>query len=132
MNSRSTIITTMAALLIAGSANAAVQEQKAVRTIIGEAANQGERGMICVAEVIRRRGSVRGFYGYRAKHVDQQPAWVWKQARRAWKRSAKTNYTRGATLFDNIQAFGQPRWAKKSVKVYKWRDHTFYKEVKHA
>lgn len=121
----------LAAILIlcAGLAQAGeIPEDVAVRVLIGEAGNQGEHGMICVAEVLRRRGSTNGFYGLKAKHVDQQPAWVWEMARRAWRASATTNYTAGATHFENVKAFGTPYWVKSMDLVYQHKAHTFYRE----
>jgi hypothetical protein len=112
-----------------GTANAAeIPEEVAVRVLIGEAGNQGEVGMIAVAEVLRKRGSTKGFYGLKAAHVDRQPAWVWDLARKAWRKSASTNYTKGATHFENVKAFGTPYWAKKMDVVFIHRDHTFYIE----
>jgi hypothetical protein len=112
-----------------GTAHAAeIPEEVAVRVLIGEAGNQGEVGMIAVAEVLRKRGSTKGFYGLKADHVDRQPAWVWDLARKAWRKSASTNYTNGATHFENVKAFGTPYWAKKMDVVFIHRDHTFYIE----
>lgn len=107
-----------------------IPETVAIRVLIGEAANQGEHGMICVAEVLRRRGSVKGFYGYKAKHVDQRPEWVWQQAKRAWRKSAYTNYTKNATMFENVKAFGKPCWMDRCVEVYRHKDHIFFTERK--
>ena len=116
-------------ILCAGLAQAGeIPEDVAVRVLIGEAGNQGEVGMIAVAEVLRRRGSTKGFYGLKAKHVDQQPAWVWEMARKAWRASASTNYTRGASHFENVKAFGTPYWAKKMEVVFVHKAHTFYRE----
>jgi len=105
--------------------------KKAVRTIIGEAANQGLKGMICVAEVLRRRADLKGFYGYKSIHIDDQPKLVWEMAAKAWEQSAYTNYTNGADHFDNIRKFGKPWWVTYCVKTYAYKDHTFYKETKH-
>jgi len=105
----------------------AFSDEQAIRAIIGEAANQGEIGMTAVAEVIRTRGSLKGIYGYKASHVDKQPAWVWKQARRAWYASKTTNYTRGAQHFENIKAFGCPYWVKDCYETFRYKDHVFYK-----
>jgi len=121
----------LAAILIicAGMAQAGeIPEDVAVRVLIGEAGNQGEIGMVAVAEVLRRRGSTKGFYGLKAKHVDQQPAWVWEMARKAWRASKASNYTQGATHFENVKAFGTPYWAKNMEVVFSHRDHTFYRE----
>lgn len=118
-------------LLIAGCslAHAEVPEEKAVRTIIGEAANQGYIGMVAVAEVLRTRGSLKGFYGYKAPHVDKQPEWVWKMARKAWEASKTSHYAKGADHFENVKAFGCPSWVRNCIEVFRYKDHVFYKEM---
>jgi hypothetical protein len=114
--------------LIASPAHAFVSDTDAVRAIIGEA-NQGEIGMTAVAEVIRARGSLKGIYGFKAPHVDKQPEWVWKMARKAWQASKTTNYTKGAKYFENVKAFGCPYWVKSCVETFRYRDHIFYREA---
>ena len=101
-----------------------------VRVIVSEAADQGLKGMICVGEVLRRRGSIKGFYGYRSNRPDKQPPSVWQMAAKAWELSAYTDYTRGADHFENVRQFGEPWWVKSCVKTYEYRDHVFYKENK--
>lgn len=101
-------------------------DDNAVRAIIGEAAGEGERGMQAVAEVIRRRGSLNGFYGLNAPHVDKQPEWVWKRARRAWKAAEKSNLTNGATHFESVD-FPTPYWAKGRRPCAVIGKHQFYK-----
>jgi spore germination cell wall hydrolase CwlJ-like protein len=98
-----------------------------VRAIIGEAANQGELGMVAVGNVIRNRGHLRGLYGLRNPMVDKQPAWVWRQAERAWAQSATNDVVHGATHFENVKAFGRPRWAAGMRVTVVIKDHTFYK-----
>lgn len=110
-------------------AHAEVTEDQAVRILVGEAANQGKIGMICVAEVLRRQGSVKGFYGLKAKHSHKEPKWVWEMARAAWKQSKTTNYTHLANHFENINAFGCPSWVKGCIEVFRYKDHVFYREV---
>jgi hypothetical protein len=105
-----------------------ISDEVAERIIIGEAANQGLKGMICVGEVIRRRNSVKAFKGYTSKRVDQQPKWAWTMAKKAWKLSANTDYTNGADHFANVRHFKPPSWVKQSVKTYEYKDHVFYKE----
>ena len=112
--------------LITGCARA-YTEQEAIRTIVGESSNQGYKGMICVAEVIRHNSSLRGFYGLHASHSLREGAKTWAMAKKAWFASLNTNYTRGANHFENINAFGQPYWVKKCIKTYTWKDHVFYK-----
>jgi hypothetical protein len=87
--------------------------------------------MICVGEVLRLRASVRGFYGYKSNWINSQPKSVWEMAASAWKKSAYTKYTKGADHFENIHRFGEPWWAKYCVKTYEYKDHVFYKEIRH-
>ncbi len=107
-----------------------ITESKAIRILIGEASGEGEKGMQAVGEVLRRRNSTRGFYGLRAKHVDKQPAWVWSMARRAWMKSAASNITKGATLFENIVDFKKPYWYNSSEVTVTVGRHTFLKQRK--
>ena len=44
----------------------------AVKIIVSEAANQDFKGMVCVAEVLRHRGSTKGFYGYRSNRINKK------------------------------------------------------------
>ena len=103
----------------------------AVRIIVGEGADQGLKGMICIGEVLRLRASVKGFYGYKSDRIKNQPKSVWEMAAKAWKESAHTNYTKGADHFENIHRFGEPWWVKYCVKTYEYKDHVFYKEIRH-
>lgn len=105
-------------------------DHKAVRVIIGEAADQSFAGKVAVGEVIRRRGGIKGFSSTKkdlAKFSRQQPAKTRIEARIAWNLSKFTNFTRGADHFDNIQAFGVPEWAKKMKKTVKIDDMQYYK-----
>lgn len=104
-----------------------IDDNLAIRAIIGEAGNQGYRGMLAVAVGIRNRGSLQGVYGLQAKHVDKEPQWVFESARRAWKESAHNHLHRG-THWENIKAFGKPKWAEKMKLVYQYKDHNFYAE----
>lgn len=107
----------------------AYTEQEVVKTIVGEASNQGYIGMVAVAEVIRHTDSLRGFYGYHASHSAYEPKWVWNMARKAWIASLRTNYTGRADHFENIHAFGRPYWVKNCVETFVYRDHVFYREI---
>ena len=107
-----------------------VTDAQAIQAIVGEASNQGYDGMTAVGEVIRRRGSVRGVYGYNAMKRRSEPPWVWTQAKRAWERSSYSNLSKGATLFENIHAYGFPKsWDReKVVCVAVVKDHYFFIE----
>ena len=105
-----------------------IAKSVAVKIIISEAADQGLVGMICVGEVLRQRGSIKGFYGYKSNRIVKQSKEVEAMAAKAWELSARTNYTKGADHFENIHEFGEPWWAKYCVKTYAYKDHVFYKE----
>ena len=110
---------------------AAVSEQEAVDVIIGEAADQGYAGMLAVAEVIRRRGSLGPFCASRrpglALFVAKQGKRVRKTALAAWRASQATNTTFGATHYENVNRFGRPAWSKKMRQVAVVKDHVFYR-----
>ena len=108
----------------------AYTDKQAIQVIVGEASNQGYKGMVFVGEVLRHKGSIRGFYGLHASHSQKEPAWVWIMAKKAWDRSKLTNFTQNATHFENIHAFGTPYWVKKCKLTFEYKDHKFYREVK--
>jgi spore germination cell wall hydrolase CwlJ-like protein len=82
--------------------------------------------MQAVGEVIRRRNSLRGIYGFKADHVDHEPAWVWDQARKAWRASATSNITKGADAFESTD-FKTPYWARGLAPVSTVGKHRFFK-----
>jgi spore germination cell wall hydrolase CwlJ-like protein len=114
---------TLILLLLATTASAGNE----VRAIIGEASGEGYQGMLAVAGVIRNRGHLRGIYGVNAKHVDREPAYVWRMAEKAWRQSATNDITRGATHFENVKAFGTPRWSRTMTITTNIGRHTFFK-----
>lgn len=116
----------VALLAVAIPAQAQVTDAQAVRIAIGEASGEGLKGMQAVCEVLRRRGSIKGFYGLHAKHVDRQPKWVWAQAEKAWSNSASSNLTNGATHFEGTD-FPTPYWAKGLTPVAVIGKQRFYK-----
>ncbi len=120
-------------LILAPDAGARqIPADAAIRILIAEAADQGFKGMLCVGEVLRRRGSTKGFYGYKSNMAKRQPKSIWRLAARAWQQSAYSNHTQGADHFENVRGFGEPWWAKYCVKVYEYKDHVFYKKTRLA
>ena len=98
--------------------------------------------MQAVAEVVRRRNTASAFSTLRRKDLDafikQQASW-YRNARKqdlyalaldAWKKSAQSNLTQDATLYENLEAFGFPKsWDKSKVTVVaKVGKHTFFRE----
>ena len=114
-------------VLIAFQSFGAIDDSKAVRAIVGEAANQGRSGMLAVAGAIRNRGTLKGVYGVKNPAADKQPAWVWQRAREAWAMSATNDISHAATHWENTKAFGRPYWAKSLTVTTNIGSHTFYR-----
>lgn len=88
-------------LLLAGQTcwSAPISALPEIRAIVGEAAGQPYKVKLAVAAAIRNRGHLRGVYGLNARHNASEPERVWRDAARAWKESATSDITRGATHF---------------------------------
>lgn len=110
------------------SRGAEIPQRDAVRAIVGEAANQGYKGQLAVAGAIRNRGTLRGVYGLKNPIADKQPAWVWKQAERAWLESRTNNIVGGADHWEAVGNFGVPKWASNMTVTVVIKDHTFYQK----
>lgn len=104
-----------------------IDDSKAIRAIVGEAANQGKLGMLAVAGALRNRDSIKGVYGFSNPIADKQPGWVWKRASEAWFISKTNDITKGSTHWENTKAFGKPYWAKSLIVTTNIGSHTFYK-----
>ena len=100
--------------------------KSAIRAIIGEAADQGYEGMLAVACGLRNRGTLKGVYGVNAKHIDNEPKWVWDLALKAWKESATKDIVAAADHWESDK-FSIPTWAKDMVVTVKIGNHVFYK-----
>ena len=132
--SRIVVVVGLVWLYGCGLAHASVQsvpDKLAVSIILGEAANQGPAGMQAVGEVLRRVGPSK-FSTLKRKDLKQfiarQPQWVHRIAQKAWENSAKSDLSRGATHYENVKAFGRPRWARNMVETTRIKDHVFFKE----
>ena len=100
-----------------------------VLAIIGEAENQGFRGMLAVAGAIRNRGTLKGVYGTRSKRVKNTlySEKTYRIAQQAWLDSAEIDITEGATMWENVVDFGKPYWADSLTKTVVIGSHQFYK-----
>lgn len=102
--------------------------------LITEAGGEGEDGMVAVGEVLRNRGwSPRGFFGLARNDLQKFIARESETTRRAARRACRrvldgSDLTKGATHYENVEAFGVPRWAKKMKITRKLGRHTFYQE----
>lgn len=112
-------------------AQCAIPDEVAVNCLVGEAASEGLKGMTAVGEVLRTRNSTHGFYGCKAKHIATEPEWVFEVARKAWKDSASSNLTKGATHFEGM-SFKTPYWAKEMKVVAVIGQQRFYRRIKHG
>lgn len=106
-------------------AHSAVTDEEAVKCIIGEASNQGKEGMYAVASALLNRGTTRGVYGCNAPHVRKEPKYVFNMAKEALEK-AKIKRLHKGDHWENISAFGKPKWAYSMKEVYRHKDHVFY------
>jgi hypothetical protein len=84
-----------------------------VRAIVGEAANQSEDTMVCIAHALRNRGNLKGVYGYTAKHVWTESDATWGKAWEAWTISGQEPDTlHGAKNFGSLADLGDNFKAK--------------------
>ena len=105
----------------------AIPDSLAVRSIVGEAAGESYAAKVGIAAAIRNRGSLKGVYGLKSPMVDKQPAWVWRDARRAWSESATNDPTDGASFWESTD-FKTPKWAAKMHKTVQIGKTIFYKQ----
>lgn len=111
-------------------------DEKAIKSIIGEAENQGYDGMLAIACAIRNRGTLKGVYGLNAPRVknNKYTKRIYLEAKQAWETSKKLiqwggNYdaSGGANHWENINQFGKPYWADKCIQTVIIKDHVFYR-----
>ena len=81
-----------------------INDDEAVSAIVGEASNQSYDTMVCVAQGIRHRGTLKGVYGVHARHNADESEDTWLAAENAWEDSAIEN--------DHIK--GAKNWGTKS------------------
>jgi hypothetical protein len=113
----------------------APQDKDYVQAIVGEAANQSEDTMVCIAHALRNRGTLKGVYGYKAAHIWSESDGTWRKAWIAWYLSGleKNDPVHGAKNFgaykewarvnDVMLGFGM---GQESVIKAKCGDFYFY------
>jgi hypothetical protein len=111
-----------------------INDQRAIMAIIGEAEGESLQGKIAVAEVIRKRGSLKGIYGVSAQRVvkKQYSAKTLADATEAWNVSKTSNLTNGAMGWGNasdVRKFKTQRWFKKCAVTKQIGGHYFWKQV---
>lgn len=128
MKPRNRILIFIFLMLVCKTGYAQIPDGKAVIAILGEAEDQGYKGMLAVACGIRNRGTLKGVYGVRAKRPNTKgkiPEKYWKMARKAWAES-KNHRIHAADHWENVKQFGMPDWAQSMKKVCVIGDHVFY------
>lgn len=90
--------------IVHGMTHPVYHDKDYVQAIVGEASDQTEDTMICVAHALRNRGTINGVYGYHAEHVWTENDWTWHKAWVAWELSGKEKEdpTHGAKHFGTI------------------------------
>jgi hypothetical protein len=115
----------------AQAAHCHISDHDATLAIIGEAEDQGYKGMQAVAHAIRNRGTLKGVYGLHAPRVTKKlfsPS-TFHNASLAWVGSkTEQDFTHGATHWEAVQRYGFPSWARNMIATIKIKDHTFFKK----
>lgn len=105
--------------------------ERAAQVIAAEAAGEGLPAMIAVGEVIRARGSFRGFSvmskDLPAVFAAESRATRFK-ARLSWALSRLRLLSGGATHFENVRLFGRPVWSKGMTLTARWAGLEFYRK----
>ena len=92
-----------------------INDDEAVSAIVGEASNQSYDTMVCVAQGIRHRGTLKGVYGVHARHNADESKDTWLAAENAWEDSAIENdHIKGAKNWGTVEDLG-----KLGAKQYK-------------
>ena len=103
------------------------------QVLLAEGASEGFEGMRWIACTMRERGwNLRGYAGSRRADLTafaaRQPKRVREDAKTALASVQAGFDCGGATHFENVQAFGVPRWAKHMTVVRVVGQHTFWRE----
>lgn len=104
----------------------ACDDTRVIHAILGEARGEGANGMYAVACAIRNRGTLRGVYGADARIAEMTPE-LWHEGARAWYSSEfGPDVTHGANSWENIVAFGRPKWTHGARTTARIGHHVFY------
>lgn len=77
----------------------ALNQSDCIKAVVGEAASEPYRCQVAICAVIRNRNGLQGVYGLHAKHVQNEPKYVFDKARKAWLESAKYDPTNGCDMW---------------------------------
>jgi len=117
-----------------------ILEEKAIMAIVGEAEGEPYAGKVALAYALKNRGKLDGVYGYKAISLRSGAFWrgkrkitprTIKEAKNAWNWANSypdLDPTKGADHWENIKAFGKPKWAYSMKETYRVGSHVFYRE----
>ena len=133
--SRAFFLANLLASLVVFAAIAHAEPTMIEQVIVGEAANQGYDGLYAVGCVLRnRRWRINGFSASKRKDLYafylRQPAQVkrWATEIVARLHHDGVDTTDGASHFENVRAFGLPKWARSMRITARIGDQVFFSE----
>lgn len=113
--------------LFTTTAYARTYDEQAVDCIVGEASSEGYIGMLSVAESIRNRGSLRGVYGCKAKHIENESNDTYDLAVLAWSNSNFTVWQWKANSWGTDADIAKNHMNRNCQKIMRIEHHTFFK-----
>ena len=117
------------------------ETEEVAKVLAAEGCSEGEYGIWRIGNVVANRARHRDltpyqvvtqpkqFSGYTSKNKNE----LYLQCKEIADEIAKNimnikDLTRGATHFENTNAFGKPYWASHMIMTSHYKNHTFYKE----
>jgi hypothetical protein len=124
-------------LCLSGIASAQVVPANLWQGLIAEDVSGGYEGMYAVACCVRNRLNAGMNTGLVALKRGDLDAFVKREGRKAELiakdiirevfEESGIDVTKGATHYENVEAYGLPKWARSMVKTIKIGQHTFFK-----
>lgn len=99
----------------------AFTDENCIRAMVGEYAVNDYYGMTLLAHALRNRGTLKGVYGFYAKHIKTEPKEIWMTASLAWFESKNfIDPVQGAKEWRSRQDIhrGKVPHKMKLIKVY--------------
>ncbi len=110
----------------------AVADRRYINAIIGEAGDQGARGMLAVACAIRNRGSLNGVYGVNNPVVSKASPQLRARAVAAWRASARRDITGGADHWGNLDDVRRNKFYARLTFTRRIGGHYFFRHGFHG
>jgi hypothetical protein len=110
-----------------------ITQQQAVTAILGEAENQGDKGILMLAWALHNRGYIRGVYGINSKRKALWSESQKKEALKAWLSAGRgEDPTKGAQYWGtdaDVEIWKKESWFKNVKHTVSYKDHNFYREI---